>query len=456
MQIASPTSRSSSGSSSPPPRPGGAETQERRRAPGRRARGGRAPGHPRGAVGRGRRDHPRARPRLGRRAPARPRRRVRRRDRRRPGAGRARPRRRSRRTRTDDGDEGATSRTTLRLPDSLKARAEAAAAAEGVSLNAWFVRAVSAALEPRRSAPQNARQLLHGVGAMSVFAVDGPPPCGSRSRSGRVEVVATDARRTCRSTSRPATPAARATGRPPRRCAWTASATRSSSRARTGSTVLGPGDSVDVLVEVPEGSTSTVAVKYGSARLVGLVRRRARRGAVRRVRPSTPRTALELKGGHGDFRVTRRRRRRRGGVQVGPCGSARSAGGCASPGADGPITVDRVAGPAELSTSSGSVRARHRGGRAPRCAPPTGRSASATWSAAIVRIDGSYGNVDVGVRRGTAVWLDATSQHGVVPHRPLRRRRPARRRRHARAAASAPATAPSPSTAPTARAAADS
>ena len=49
---------------------------------------------------------------------------------------------------------GATSRTTLRLPDSLKARAEAAATASGVSLNTWFVRAVGAALEPRRATPQ--------------------------------------------------------------------------------------------------------------------------------------------------------------------------------------------------------------------------------------------------------------------------------------------------------------
>jgi len=56
---------------------------------------------------------------------------------------------------TDDADEGPTSRTTLRLPDSLKSRAEAAAAAEGISLNTWFVRAVGAALEPRRSTPQS-------------------------------------------------------------------------------------------------------------------------------------------------------------------------------------------------------------------------------------------------------------------------------------------------------------
>jgi hypothetical protein len=52
----------------------------------------------------------------------------------------------------DDADD-ATARTTLRLPDSLKVRAEAAAAAEGLSLNTWLVRAVTAALDPTSDAP---------------------------------------------------------------------------------------------------------------------------------------------------------------------------------------------------------------------------------------------------------------------------------------------------------------
>ena len=47
-----------------------------------------------------------------------------------------------------EGDEGGTSRINLRLPDSLKVRAEEAAEREGLSLNAWLVRAVAAALEP--------------------------------------------------------------------------------------------------------------------------------------------------------------------------------------------------------------------------------------------------------------------------------------------------------------------
>lgn len=45
-----------------------------------------------------------------------------------------------------DGDEGGTARVNLRLPAHLKARAEEAASREGLSVNAWLVRAVRAAV----------------------------------------------------------------------------------------------------------------------------------------------------------------------------------------------------------------------------------------------------------------------------------------------------------------------
>ncbi|MER6581436.1 hypothetical protein [Nonomuraea sp. NPDC001023] len=63
-------------------------------------------------------------------------------------------------------DEGGTSRISLRVPETLKPRIEEAAARDGLSVNAWLVRAVSAALDPgdatrdatrratRRPAPQ--------------------------------------------------------------------------------------------------------------------------------------------------------------------------------------------------------------------------------------------------------------------------------------------------------------
>ncbi|ROS23930.1 histidine kinase [Cellulomonas sp. PhB150] len=58
-----------------------------------------------------------------------------------------------------DLDDVSTSRTTLRLPDALKARVDEAATADGLSVNTWLVRAVAAALEPkqRRSAQRALR-----------------------------------------------------------------------------------------------------------------------------------------------------------------------------------------------------------------------------------------------------------------------------------------------------------
>ena len=60
-----------------------------------------------------------------------------------------------------EGDEGAMSRINLRLPDHLKARIEQAAAGEGLSVNAWLVRAAAAALErpgPARPSERRASQ----------------------------------------------------------------------------------------------------------------------------------------------------------------------------------------------------------------------------------------------------------------------------------------------------------
>ncbi len=49
-----------------------------------------------------------------------------------------------------DADDASTSRTTLRLPDALKARVDEAAATDGVSVNTWLVRAIAAAVQPKQ------------------------------------------------------------------------------------------------------------------------------------------------------------------------------------------------------------------------------------------------------------------------------------------------------------------
>ncbi|WP_329247694.1 hypothetical protein OG417_53985 [Actinoallomurus sp. NBC_01490] len=45
-------------------------------------------------------------------------------------------------------EEGGTARMTLRLPEHLKLRVEEVAGRQGLSVNAWLVRAISAAFEP--------------------------------------------------------------------------------------------------------------------------------------------------------------------------------------------------------------------------------------------------------------------------------------------------------------------
>jgi hypothetical protein len=47
-----------------------------------------------------------------------------------------------------DGDDGGTSRVTLRLPEQLKLRIEDAAGQEGLSVNSWLVRTLTEVMEP--------------------------------------------------------------------------------------------------------------------------------------------------------------------------------------------------------------------------------------------------------------------------------------------------------------------
>ncbi|MFE5241750.1 MULTISPECIES: toxin-antitoxin system HicB family antitoxin [unclassified Streptomyces] len=64
-----------------------------------------------------------------------------------------------------DGDEGGTARVNLRLPAHLKARAEEAASREGLSVNAWLVRAVSAAVDGgTQSRPAEGSRATRSVG----------------------------------------------------------------------------------------------------------------------------------------------------------------------------------------------------------------------------------------------------------------------------------------------------
>jgi hypothetical protein len=56
-----------------------------------------------------------------------------------------------------EADDGATSRINLRLPAHLKQRVEEAAGRDGLSVNAWLIRAIAAAVEPNDRRPRRTR-----------------------------------------------------------------------------------------------------------------------------------------------------------------------------------------------------------------------------------------------------------------------------------------------------------
>ena len=59
---------------------------------------------------------------------------------------------------TSPGDD-LSARITLRLPDALKAAIQKASDSEGISSNAWIVRALARALEPRPTRAQSSKRI---------------------------------------------------------------------------------------------------------------------------------------------------------------------------------------------------------------------------------------------------------------------------------------------------------
>ena len=72
--------------------------------------------------------------------------------------------------RPTEGDEGTMSRINLRMPDRLKARIEQAADSDGLSVNAWLVRAAAAGLDRTDAAMRRERRAPKGAQRYSGWA----------------------------------------------------------------------------------------------------------------------------------------------------------------------------------------------------------------------------------------------------------------------------------------------
>lgn len=64
----------------------------------------------------------------------------------------------------EPADEAFTARITLRLPESLKTRLDAAASGQGLSVNTWLIQVLVRTLEPRTPSAGGNRRRLSGYG----------------------------------------------------------------------------------------------------------------------------------------------------------------------------------------------------------------------------------------------------------------------------------------------------
>lgn len=187
--------------------------------------------------------------------------------------------------------------------------------------------------------------------------------------------------------------------------------------------LFGPGDFVDVAVRVPEGSDTSISLKYGSLRVAGTVG--TARIALDYGDATLDRTGrADLGLGHGELRVQDIRGDADVTVKSGRARLGRVDGKLRIKGSDAGIDVGAITGAADIATSSGVV---HLGDPGPAL---TVRSAYgpvrvADLHGGTARVEASYGAITLGVRTGTAVWLDASSQYGVVRNELAAASRPA-------------------------------
>jgi hypothetical protein len=175
---------------------------------------------------------------------------------------------------------------------------------------------------------------------------------------------------------------------------------------------FGTGESVDIVVELPTGSSVQGEIRFGNLRTEGrlgacAVKTGAGDITLDEAGPIDVRTgagtvSIAVATGHSDVESASggvRIRRIDGSAAIknsyGDTTIGEVAGELRVKGAYGSIWVDRALGSVDVKTAHGSVRLDEivRGE---------------------VQLESSYGALEVGVREGTAAWLDIATQHGGV------------------------------------------
>ncbi|MFI2738262.1 DUF4097 family beta strand repeat-containing protein [Streptomyces sp. NPDC018711] len=176
--------------------------------------------------------------------------------------------------------------------------------------------------------------------------------------------------------------------------------------------LLGRGGTVDVTVELPTGSridmTGAAATLIGEGRL-GEIRAKTTAGDVR-LDTTGP---LHLNASHGHTTVERVE----GAAEItSSSGNLRIGlidGPAVLKNSNGATTVDTVTGELRVSGANGSIDIAHAESSVTGTAT-NGALRVSEVSRGEVRLETSNGSIEIGIRSGTAAWLDVTSQRGHV------------------------------------------
>ncbi|MET8231435.1 DUF4097 family beta strand repeat-containing protein [Micromonospora sp. NPDC005298] len=174
---------------------------------------------------------------------------------------------------------------------------------------------------------------------------------------------------------------------------------------------FGAGPSVDVLIEVPSGSRLHAEASWAAFRCEGrLGDCRIKTSSGIRLDETGP---LDIDSSHGEIVVERvagsaRVKASSGKVRIGAVdGTAEiknSSGDCWIGQSGGDTRINTAYGDITVDASMASVNARTAYGNV-----RLGRVVRGS-----IELQTSYGAIEVGVRRGTAAWLDVSSRHGRV------------------------------------------
>ncbi|WFF03856.1 DUF4097 family beta strand repeat-containing protein [Micromonospora sp. WMMD964] len=174
---------------------------------------------------------------------------------------------------------------------------------------------------------------------------------------------------------------------------------------------FGSGPSVDVLIELPTGSRVHAESSWAAFRGEGrLGECRIKTGSGIRLDGTGP---LDIDSSHGEVAVER------------VAGSARvkaSSGKVRLGAVDGPVEIKNSSGDCWIGRSGGDVRINTAYGDITLDATTASVTARTAYGnlrlgeavRGSIDLTTSYGAIEVGIRRGTAAWLDVSSKHGRV------------------------------------------